>query len=88
MPTRSARQASPALRGLGHTLVEGIDQNHRETGTDLRARIENRFVSDMAAKPEYSVIRIIGVADGGYGNGPGSIDWGLTARSASCPPPG
>ena len=58
-------QASPALRSLGHTLVEGIDQNHRETGTDLRARIENRFVSDMAAKPEYSVIRIIGVADGG-----------------------
>ena len=58
-------QASPALRSLGHTRVEGLDQDHRETGADLRARIENRFVADLAAKPEYALIRIIGTADGG-----------------------
>ena len=58
-------QASPALRSLGPTRVEGLDLEHRETGNDLRARIENRFVADLAAKPEYALIRIIGAADGG-----------------------
>ena len=58
-------QASPALRSLGPTRVEGLDQDHRETGADLRARIENRFVADLAAKPEYAMMRIIGAADGG-----------------------
>ena len=58
-------QASPALRSLGPTRVEGLDPDHRETGADLRARIENRFVADLAAKPEYALIRIIGAADGG-----------------------
>jgi len=58
-------QASPALRSLGHTPVDGLDQDHRETGIGLRERIENRFVADMSAKPEFALIRIIGIADGG-----------------------
>ena len=56
-------QSSPEIRSLGK-LLAGANDNP-VIAAELRSQIENQLASELAAKPDYTLIRIIGAANDG-----------------------
>jgi PAS domain S-box-containing protein len=69
-------QAAPEIRSLGamisaahgiaaHGIAAHDAFGDHDAANELRTRIEKQFAAELAAKPEYALIRVIGAADGG-----------------------
>jgi len=57
---------TPPIEGLSRTLEnDGVDPLDGSTEAQWRARLERIFVALMAANPEYTQVRLIGIAENG-----------------------